>query len=415
MLFSTDFIWKYNVWHRIAFTMSNASANLTDGSTTITIGSMSSQTLTSPSSNGSVYHADLENATLLHDQYHHQHAQSWPLLRSLERNAEYLRSQLQQLIRARLQNSNTYFMPSICGTITLLYMLNLLLSNGSENGSSFIAILTLSPGHVLSPNYWLLSCISMLTYPFVEFHWWQVLNDILVVSLCTTLIEPLWGRKELVSFFFVVNVFVAFVTIVHYILLFSIYGDTKYLYDVRMYGLSGYCAAVCVTIKQMLPESVLVATSFGKLKNNHVPLCGLLMSYFFYLAGFVDGCLTLMFLYGLVISWFYLRFVQLHPSNGLRGDLSPSFDFVTFFPNVLRPPVTVVANAIHSVFVRINLLSPISQRQYQNLRVLSERLSHEHGANIVAKHFKHHRSGDYQHLHHNQQQSTQQPSLVQQA
>jgi membrane associated rhomboid family serine protease len=383
--------------------MSNVTANGSEGSTTITIGSLSSQTLTTPLSS-----PNSTNHTTGHESTFDSPASQWPMLRLVERNAEYLWSQLQQLIRARIQSSNTYFMPSICGTITLLYMLNVVLSGGTTNGSPFISALTLSPGHVLSPNYWLLSCVSMLTYPFVEFHWWQVLNDILVVSLCTTLIEPLWGRKELVSFFFVVNVFVAFFTIVHYIFLFSIYGDTKYLYDVRMYGLSGYCAAVCVTIKQMLPESVLVASSFGKLKNNHVPLCGLLMSYVFYVAGFVDGCLTLMFLYGVLISWFYLRFVQLHPSNGLRGDLSPSFDFVTFFPNVLRPPVTIIANSVHALFVRLNLLSPISQRQYQNLRVLSERLSHEHGATIVAKHFKHHRSGDYQHLHQQQQPLVQQ-------
>ena len=334
-----------------------------------------------------------------------QHQSS--MVRLVERNYQYLQSQIGQLIRARLQNSHTFFTPGICGTITLLYLLNLLCSRGGNAAggagdggpssslthvpSSFIStMLTLSPGNILAPNYWLFSCISTLTYPFVEFHWWQVLTDILVVSLCTTLIEPLWGRKELILFFFVVNLSVAFCTIVHYIFLYS------------MYGLSGYCAAVLVVIKQILPESVLLATSIGKLKNTHVPICGLLVSYAFYLAGFIDGCLTLMFLYGLLSSWSYLRFVQFHPSNGLRGDLSPSFDFATFFPALLKPFVSVVANSCYTFFVRLRLLSPASHRQYQNLRVLSERLSQEHSGVIVAKHFKHHQSGDYQHLHNSQ-------------
>ena len=62
-------------------------------------------------------------------------------------------------------------------------------------------------------------------------------NDIIIVTLCTNLIEPLLGRKELVTFFFVINIFVAFFSIMNYILLYSIYGNAKYLYMTRLYGM----------------------------------------------------------------------------------------------------------------------------------------------------------------------------------
>lgn len=101
---------------------------------------------------------------------------------------------------------------------------------------SHLSTTSFSTGNILAPNYWLWSVVSFLTYPFVEYHWYSVVNDIVVVTLCTNLIEPLFGRKELVTFFFVNNIFVAFFTLIHYIMLYSLYGDARYLYNVRLYG-----------------------------------------------------------------------------------------------------------------------------------------------------------------------------------
>lgn len=142
-----------------------------------------------------------------------------------------------------------------------------------------------------------------------------------------------------------------------------------------------------VTIKQILPESVLLSTSLFKFKNNNLPLCALFFVYFLYLINFISGSLALMFFYGLLVSWFYLRFVQYHPS-GLRGDLSPAFDFATFFPKILKPFVSSIANSIYSIFVKLHLFSPNSYRQYQNLIKLSEQFSKEQGELIIARHFK---------------------------
>merc|ERR1711894_386795 len=61
-------------------------------------------------------------------------------------------------------------------------------------------------------------------------------------------------------------------------------------------------------------------------------------------------CECIMFASGIIISWIYLRFYQLH-ANGSRGDTSDSFSFASFFPNVLQPPI----NACFGILVRLKI------------------------------------------------------------
>ena len=68
------------------------------------------------------------------------------------------------------------------------------------------------------------------------------------------------------------------------------------------------------------------------------------------LTGLVEGSYCTMFGSGLVISWIYLRFYQLH-ANGSRGDTADSFSFASFFPNVMQPPI----NACFSILVRLRI------------------------------------------------------------
>ena len=51
---------------------------------------------------------------------------------------------------------------------------------------------------------------------------------------------------------------------------------------------------------------------------------------------------------GLVISWIYLRFYQMH-ANGSRGDTADGFAFASFFPNVIQPPIAVFGNTVFSI------------------------------------------------------------------
>lgn len=64
----------------------------------------------------------------------------------------------------------------------------------------------------------------------------------------------------------------ALLTAIHYILLYCITYDVAYLFSVRIHGFLPFCAAVVVTVKQLLPQSILFSTSFGRLKNDDIPL-----------------------------------------------------------------------------------------------------------------------------------------------
>merc|ERR1712223_1827186 len=70
--------------------------------------------------------------------------------------------------------------------------------------------------------------------------------------------------------------------------------------------------------------------------------------------GLVEGSYCTMFGSGLVISWIYLRFYQMH-ANGSRGDTADGFAFASFFPNVIHPPVAVFGNTLFSLLVRLKV------------------------------------------------------------
>ena len=99
-----------------------------------------------------------------------------------------------------------------------------------------------------------------------------------------------------------------------------------------------------------MPDHVIYRTSIGKITNSNIPLACFLLTFVMWALGLVEGSYCTMFGSGLIISWIYLRFYQLH-ANGSRGDTSDSFSFASFFPNVLQPPI----NACFGILVRLKI------------------------------------------------------------
>ncbi len=56
----------------------------------------------------------------------------------------------------------------------------------------------------------------------------------------------------------------------------------------------------------------------------------------------------------MLVSWVYLRFYQRQSGgNGTeKGDMSDSFTFASFFPEVVRPPIAILANTGKKSFVQ---------------------------------------------------------------
>jgi len=92
----------------------------------------------------------------------------------------------------------------------------------------------------------------------------------------------------------------------------------------------------------------------GKLTNRNLPLSVLVVSIITWVIGLLEGVYCTMFGSGVVISWIYLRFYQRH-SNGTKGDPAENFCFASFFPNVLQPAISVLANSLFEFFIKIGL------------------------------------------------------------
>lgn len=208
-----------------------------------------------------------------------------------------------------------------------------------------------TPGFIVPPNFWIWTAF---THCFMENTFWLVITDIITVGFCGKLIEPLWGAMEMLTFFAIVNTSVAFLSVMFYIVVYTITSDPYYLFSIHIHGLAGYCAGIAVAVKQIMPDHMLLNFSVGKLRNRNVPLSVLVLSMILWAIGLLRGTYPVMFTTGLLTSWVYLRFYQ-HHSNGTKGDMAESFTFASFFPNVMQPPLAVMGNTIFDFCVKIKV------------------------------------------------------------
>jgi hypothetical protein len=127
-------------------------------------------------------------------------------------------------------------------------------------------------------------------------------------------------------------------------------SSKKYLKIDDVTGLAGYLAGVSVAVKQAMPDHIIYRSPLGKITNSNIPLACFVITFLMWAIGLVEGSYCTMFGSGLVISWIYLRFYQLH-ANATRGDTADSFSFASFFPNVLQPPI----NACFGILVKLRI------------------------------------------------------------
>ena len=65
---------------------------------------------------------------------------------------------------------------------------------------------------------------------------------------------------------------------------------------------------------------------------------------------------------GTATAWIYLRFYQ-KKDQGLRGDMSESFAFATFFPEMFQPPLATLGGFTYHLLVSIKVC-PKTVRTY---------------------------------------------------
>lgn len=106
-----------------------------------------------------------------------------------------------------------------------------------------------------------------------------------------------------------------------------------------------------------------------RMRVKHFPAVFVLANIF---SGPILGTYTAMWLslFGFLSSWIYLRFFRISEimsattgSEGvtMRGDASDTFSFVAFFPDVLHPYLSPVADAVYKALVQVRVLKPFSE------------------------------------------------------
>jgi len=258
--------------------------------------------------------------------------------RILTRNVPYVFSQVSALL-----GNTSLFVKLICTVIFFCYFLSF-----SETAVNSLSV---TPGYFNPPHFWVWTAF---THCFLEIHLWEVIIDIGTILLVGKLIEPLWGAMEMLIFFLIINSGVAVLCAFFYYLLYMFTFNTELLFDVHIHGLSGYLAGVSMAVKQIMPDLVLAKTPLGKMTNRNIPLAVFSLTFIMWAIGMVEGSYCTMFGTGLVVSWIYLRFYQVH-NNGSRGDMADSFAFKTLFPNVVQPPIGIISNVVFSLAVKCRL------------------------------------------------------------
>ncbi|CAK9152246.1 unnamed protein product [Ilex paraguariensis] len=159
------------------------------------------------------------------------------------------------------------------------------------------------------------------------------------------LLEPLWGSREFLKFIFVVNFLTSVCVFITAISLYYITRQENYLY-MPLSGFHGVLLGFLVGIKQILPDQEL---SLLRIKAKWLPSLTLLLS--IVVSFFTEESATYLptLIFGIYISWIYLRYWQRKPETKLRGDPSDEFAFSTFFPELLRPVIDPIA----TIFDRI--------------------------------------------------------------
>lgn len=171
--------------------------------------------------------------------------------RALNRNVPYLKQQFSALLKNTSPVITFICVVTICG-----YLLSF--------SDTAVRVLSVTPGYILPPAFWIWTAF---TFCFIEFHFWEVLVDIVTVGLCGKLIEPLWGQMEMFIFFGIVNLGVAILTAFYYLSVYMCTKNADILFDIHIHGLIGYVAAVSVAVRQIMPDHLIAKTRLGKFTN----------------------------------------------------------------------------------------------------------------------------------------------------
>ncbi|KAI8362281.1 eukaryotic integral membrane protein-domain-containing protein [Mortierella sp. GBAus27b] len=168
-------------------------------------------------------------------------------------------------------------------------------------------------------------------------------------------LERSWGSREFLKFLCVSSIgpmiAVYFTCLIGYV----IHVDDGILYDTRVHGMTSVISGIVIAFKHLVPEHLTTIWGVFSIRVKFLPL---LFAIYMTFEGFVlmNRIHFMLAIYGLFMSWIYLRFIRVQ--NGIRGDRSETFSFASFFPEPLQPPVKAFSNMCFEVLVKLHICSP---------------------------------------------------------
>eukprot|EP01090_Pellita_catalonica_P020282 TRINITY_DN7177_c0_g1_i1.p1 TRINITY_DN7177_c0_g1~~TRINITY_DN7177_c0_g1_i1.p1 ORF type:complete len:329 (+),score=26.80 TRINITY_DN7177_c0_g1_i1:109-1095(+) len=209
-----------------------------------------------------------------------------------------------------------------------------------------LLFLALIPGYTIPPDLYVW---NLITAPLVENSIINVAFTVYGVLIFGKFVEPLWGSKEFLLFIFITNLSATILTFfaVVFVYFFSLSATVLFT---PFCGFGGVLAGLTIALKQLHPEEEL-PFFFLPVRAKFLPILYFVISVPMFWIGSPQPFVP----FGLLSSWLYLRYFQRQEGSNVIGDSSDEFSFASFFPLVLQPQATVVANYVYKALVACKL------------------------------------------------------------
>ncbi|KAH9583357.1 hypothetical protein MS3_00007781 [Schistosoma haematobium] len=168
---------------------------------------------------------------------------------------------------------------------------------------------------------------------------------ILAIFIYAKLVFHVWSRTEILFFYWFVNTSAGILAIIPEIF----FGNNIFIK--RINGNSAFLSSVLVVLIQLSMDQSLVKIRGFNFKSQYGLPAVSITFLCLWTVGFIRLSSGILFCYGILCSWCYLRFLQRHP-QGRRGDYRPVFAFARLFPEPIDKIVSIPSNVFYQLLLR---------------------------------------------------------------
>jgi hypothetical protein len=219
---------------------------------------------------------------------------------------------------------------------------------------------SLTPSHIFNFQLW-----KILSYSFFEPNLIILLYQLVVAYQFFHLVEPVWGYAEAFKYAAIVQLITPLFISILAILRFALFQSFDFYYYGNLNGFASLAGAILVAIKQFLPDTVLIATPFGRIKNTHLPAISVALAFVLWIFGLVRGTVILQVAFGVQIGWTYLRFYQTQHDTNEIGDHNEHFAWATLFPRRSQPYVALVGKAVFRSLKKVGICKRVEYTGFE--------------------------------------------------